>query len=307
VAVRGNVIDARPFLDRLGRGQTGTGPASEIDLDLDLRADILAGHNQEALTNARIEASLRGDRIEKLQLSGRFPGADIQSRTGLMPNGAPVILLESDDAGATLRFADLYTRMIGGELNFQIGSEGASRPGILIVRDFLLRDEPALRRVVAQHSGATGRDGAPIDFAAARFSQARIDFVHEAGRIDLQEAVMWGAEVGFKLEGFVDFGFDYVDIKGTFVPAYGLNNAFAQVPLFGAILGGNRNEGLFGVNFRVSGPASGPNLTINPLSAIAPGFLRQLFGARGTPFRAPSPDLPQLSPAQPLSLAPPER
>jgi hypothetical protein len=98
-----------------------------------------------------------------------------------------------------------------------------------------------------------------------------------------------------------------VDIKGTFVPAYGLNNVFAQLPLFGPILGGNRNEGLFGVNFRVSGPASAPNLTINPLSAIAPGFLRQLFGASGTPYRSPPANLPQLTPARPLSLSPPAR
>lgn len=312
VNVRGNLIDARPFLERLTSGQMRAGAGEAVDIDLDLRAEILAGHNEEALTNARLEASLRGEKVQKLQLSGRLPGAEVYARTGLMPNGDPVILLESDDAGSTLRFADLYTRMIGGALNFQIGTEGTRRPGILIIRDFLLRDEPALRRVVAQHSGATGRDGAPIDFAAARFTQARIDFVQETGRIDLEEAVMWGAEVGFKLEGFVDFGFDYVDIKGTFVPAYGLNNVFAQVPLFGAILGGNRNEGLIGVNFRVSGPASGPNLTINPLSAIAPGFLRQLFGARATPFQSPPPELPRLepqplSPTEPMSLAPPPR
>ena len=63
------------------------------------------------------------------------------------------------------------------------------------------------------------------------------------------------------------------------MPAYGLNNVFAQVPLFGPILGGGQNEGLFAVNFRISGLASSPTLTVNPLSAVAPGFLRKLFGA----------------------------
>jgi hypothetical protein len=38
---------------------------------------------------------------------------------------------------------------------------------------------------------------------------------------------------------------------------------------------------LFAVNFRVSGPVASPTLTVNPLSAVAPGFLRKLFGAGG--------------------------
>jgi hypothetical protein len=65
------------------------------------------------------------------------------------------------------------------------------------------------------------------------------------------------------------------------VPAYGLNNAFAQVPLFGPLLGGGQYEGLFAVNFRLTGQASAPALTVNPLSAVAPGFLRKLFGVGG--------------------------
>lgn len=310
VTVRGNLIDARPFLDLISDGGSPAAAGNAINLDLDLRTDILAGHHSEAMTNARLTLSLRDDQVRQLELRGRFPGAEINARTGVMPDGAAIILVQSDDAGATLRFADLYTRMIGGDMTFQIGTMGERRPGILLVRDFLLRDEPALRRIVAQNAAGAGRDGQPIDFAAARFTQARVDFVRDAGRIDLEEAVLWGTDVGFKLDGFVDYARDYVDIKGTFVPAYGLNNVFSQIPLFGPILGGGRNEGMFGVNFRVSGPASAPNLTINPLSAIAPGFLRQLFGASGTPYRSPSDapsNLPPLTPSPPLSLVPPAR
>ncbi len=306
VNVAGEVIDVRPFLKQIGAGSIGTGIGERRGLDLAMRASILTGHNGEAITNAQLDLSTRGGATRSLDFRGRFPDAEVAARTGVMPDGSPIILLESGDAGATLRFADLYTRMIGGDLTFQIASEGEPRPGIFLARNFLLRDEPALRRVVAQQVQSVGatRDGPPIDLAAARFTQARVDFIRNDERIDLLEAVLWGAEVGFKLDGFVDYEADYVDIKGTFVPAYGLNNVFAQVPLFGPILGGGRNEGLFGVNFRVSGQASAPNLTINPLSAIAPGFLRRFFGASGTPYRAPSAQLPPLEPAPPLSLAP---
>jgi hypothetical protein len=93
--------------------------------------------------------------------------------------------------------------------------------------------------------------------------------------------VIWGPQVGFTVGGWIDYGRDRTDISGTFVPAYGLNNAIAQVPLFGPLLSGGQHEGLFAINFRVSGSASSPTLTVNPLSAVAPGFLRKLFGAGG--------------------------
>mgnify|MGYP006179232599 CR=1 FL=1 len=47
----------------------------------------------------------------------------------------------------------------------------------------------------------------------------------------------------------------------------------AQVGLF---LGGPK-EGLIAITFEVVGPATGPTLRVNPMSAVAPGFLRKLF------------------------------
>ncbi|MGH6853764.1 MAG: hypothetical protein ACREDJ_11350, partial [Methylocella sp.] len=51
-----------------------------------------------------------------------------------------------------------------------------------------------------------------------------------------------------------------------------------KLPVVGLILGGGSNEGLIGVNYRITGLASAPTLNINPLSAIAPGIFRQIFG-----------------------------
>src|SRR5690606_34193767 len=103
-----------------------------------------------------------------------------------------------------------------------------------------------------------------VDVNEARFSKARVDFIRSDGRIDFRDAAVFGNQVGFTLEGFIDNAKDRMDVSGTFVPAYGLNNAFAQVPLFGPLLGGGQYEGLFAVNFRVSGQVDNPTLTVNP-------------------------------------------
>lgn len=291
IDLRAETLDARPLLGTVtGEGTPAAGGAMTGDwqeINLDLRADILSGHNGEAVTNARLGLVIIGDEVRRFDLDGRFPGAPVSGRMGLTPQGRAMLAISSADAGATLRFIDLYSRMIGGALDFQIAAGGRERPGRLVIRDFVLRDEPALRNIAAQ--AARGQD--TLNVAETAFAQARIDFLRTGSRITFEEAAMWGAQIGFRLDGFVDMADRVMDLRGTFVPAYAVNNAFAQVPLFGPLLGGGRREGLLGVNFRVSGPMSEPTLTVNPLSAIAPGFLRRLFeaggpGAYGTPGQA---------------------
>jgi hypothetical protein len=174
------------------------------------------------------------------------------------------------------------------------------------VREFTLRNEPALRRLF--NEGAGNRDdknAPPVDPNVVAFDRLQVAFQRTGARLDLRDGAINGPSVGATIEGMLDFGRDQVALNGTFVPAYGVNNLFAKIPLFGPILGGGSNEGLIGVNFRISGPASAPLLSINPLSAIAPGFLRKIFGAADamqTP-RPPDP-APEARPRMPLSVSP---
>jgi len=66
-------------------------------------------------------------------------------------------------------------------------------------------------------------------------------------------------------------------MTGTFMPAYGLNRIFGEIPIFGAILGNGRDRGLIGVTYKLHGNSKSPNLQINPLSVIAPGIFRSIF------------------------------
>ena len=66
-------------------------------------------------------------------------------------------------------------------------------------------------------------------------------------------------------------------LRGTFVPLYGLNNAFGQIPIVGLFLGGGDKEGLVGITYEVAGPPGAPTLRVNPISVAAPGLLRKFF------------------------------
>jgi AsmA-like C-terminal region len=308
VTIRGNVGDSRPFTRSWGGpAPAPTGRAAQAardreakDVDLDLALNILTGHNDEAITNATIKASMRKDNIRQLEMKGRLGATNLVARTASQPAGNAVITVQAEDAGALLRFLDVYKRMTGGDLILQLATGDGPQAGVLNLRSFALNNEPALRRIIpTQTQFVPGQDraGNPqsvrVDVNEVVFTKARVDFTRTSGRLDFKDAAIFGNQVGFTLGGFIDYARDRMDIAGTFVPAYGLNNAFAQVPLFGPLLGGGQYEGLFAVNFRVSGDASAPTLSVNPLSAVAPGFLRRLFGVGAAPRTGSLPAVPE--------------
>ncbi len=288
VALKGNVGDARPVLKWLtGSGAPSAGSAGQKgrdppDMDIDAGLNILTGFNDEAMTGVVARIGTRGRDLRALQFRGQFRSAVLEAQLS-RDAGQPQLLVQSGDAGATLRFLDLYRRMAGGQMVVKTSIGDGVQSGTVSIGAFSIRNEPALRSIAANTSQETTdeRTGAIVQrLEAEQVDFAKLDagFRRTASRIEYKDVVVWGSQVGFTLGGFVDYARDRTEILGTFVPAFGLNNAFSQVPIVGLLLGGgNRNEGLFAIDFKVSGLASSPTLTVNPLTAVAPGILRKLF------------------------------
>ncbi|MBM3609600.1 MAG: hypothetical protein FJX29_14335, partial [Alphaproteobacteria bacterium] len=265
--------------------------------------------NAQVISNFRLNASHTGGSLRSITFAGNSGRSPLRGEMKTQHR----LEVSSSDGGALLSFLDIYRRMEGGQLRLIADLTGASASGVLTVRSFVIRNEPALRRLVTE--GVLRRDAqgrARLDLTSVEFSRLQFAFTRNQSRFSVRDGVLSGPTVGTTLSGTVDFARDFVNMEGTFVPAYGLNNMFANIPLFGPILGGDKNEGLLGVNFRVTGKASAPFLTINPLSAIAPGFLRRIFGAAtlpGAPSGAPEDTPPASIPAParrgPMNLSPP--
>lgn len=285
VTIRGNLGDARPlirsFSDNGRNAANGSKNGNGGNIDLDLALNIITGFNEEALTKATVKAAIRKGSLRQMQLLSKLGPMPLSMQTE-MKKGSPFLTVQTDNAGALLRFFDIYRRMTGGNIILETALGDGAQKGFVMLRGFTIRNEPALKRIVpSQTQIERNRAGGDrrIDVNEATFTKARVDFIRSGSRIDFSDAAIWGAHIGFTLDGYLDYPRDRIDIRGTFVPAYGLNNAFAQVPLFGPLLGGGQYGGLFAVNFRLSGSANDPTVTVNPLSAVAPGIFRKLFGA----------------------------
>lgn len=303
VQVRGTTIDARPFLqDMLGAGRD---QSPSPGFELDLRANLLTGSNGQALSNVDLKLVTRAEGIREFRLAARSGRSSVTGGPLAPQPGSPQqFFVRTDDGGALLSFLDLYRRMDGGQLQLVGYGNGRRANGMVSVRNFTLRNEATLQKLVAE--GARGREAQlPIDPSAVPFDRLEAAFTRTGARIDLRDGVVSGPSVGATIEGGIDFARDQVALNGTFVPAYGLNNMFSRIPLFGPLLGGGANEGLIGINFRITGSASAPVLSLNPLSAMTPGFLRKIFGAADAVTLPPSPAQPAArTPTMPLSVSP---
>jgi len=300
VRITGEVVDARGIMKSLigspsgaptARTPAGAQAAAQAsasaaraqksqDVDVEAKIGALTGNNGEVLRQLDLSVGRRGVELRTLTLSAKA-GRDgtVAGDIRTLPTGRRALMVTTSDAGAMLRFLDIYPKIDGGEMWVSLDpprSDGSPQDGTVNLRDFVVRGEPGLESLSQAARDSSGR----AEPGTAAFQKAQAKFTRATGSVTIREGAIWGPTVGATLDGTIDFAAERLALRGTYVPAYGLNNLFSKVPVIGMLLGGGPNEGLVGVTFEIVGPMSGPTLRVNPLSAVAPGFLRKMFEFR---------------------------
>ncbi|MBO0751020.1 MAG: hypothetical protein J2P53_02850 [Bradyrhizobiaceae bacterium] len=283
VIVRGDTFDARNFIRAsMSGGAEPKQRRAPFDVDADIKVGAVAGGMGEILRNLDVRLSRRGDTIRSFAATARFAGDGVlQGDLQPKPGSAPVLFIQSSDAGALFRFSNTYSRMFGGQMYIAMDPpthDGEKKEGVIEVRDFTVRGEPALDNLAA-HAPNGASYGVP-------FTRMRVAFTRQPGRMTIQKGVAAGPIVGGTIEGVMDYAGNDLHLRGTFVPLYGLNTAFAEVPLVGPLFGGAK--GMIGsMNYEVTGTPGAPVLRVNPISAVAPGFTKEILDAMSSPPSRP--------------------
>ncbi|WP_018854902.1 YhdP family protein [Rhizobium sp. 42MFCr.1] len=279
VSVSGESADARPIIARL---KSSSGDDSDHSGSISVRAKLgrVVGFNDEKLRNAEMTYVSSGGRLQTLNFTGvTDSGEAFVAQT----KGNGVINVTSGDAGSVSRFADLYQHMMGGLLNMQIRlGAGDNWDGSIDIRRFSLVNEQRLHSIVSTPVGEEQRSlnsavKRNIDTSAQRFQRGFARIVSQNGVVSIENGVVRGDQVGAVFQGTVRNQRGRMDMTGTFMPAYGLNRLFAELPLIGIILGNGTDRGLIGITFKLTGKLESPDLIVNPLSIIAPGVFRNIF------------------------------
>jgi hypothetical protein len=192
--------------------------------------------------------------------------------------------MHAENAGEVLKALQLYENMQGGRLRitgvYDDAAPGQPLNGDIAVDDYRIINAPALAHVVSIMSLTGILDALEGDGLA--FQKLEIPFELSQGTFHLKQAKATGTSLGFTASGKVFRHADVIDLEGTVIPAYAINSALGHIPVLGDLFtGGEKGGGVFAATYTMTGPMEEPVVAVNPLSALAPGFLRNVFGIFG--------------------------
>ena len=287
VNVRGTQFDARALIKQVSdlgekkKGRSGKGDSARIVVSAQI--DEVGGFNNESLRNVAVSYESAGSKISGVSVNAVTSSGEAFVATNNEQAGARSISLQSNDAGAVLRFFDFYDKMRGGKITVGLAAQGnGPLRGQIDARDFAIINEPRLAKIV---SSSPNSGGSSLNQAVKRdIDVSRVDvergfsMIEKGdGYLNLSKGVVRGPTVGTTFQGTLYDRQGDMSITGTFMPAYGVNRIFGEVPIFGALLGNGRDRGLLGITYKLTGNAKQPQVIVNPISIIAPGIFRSIF------------------------------
>ncbi len=262
----------------------GTEEKPQPKLDLRLRFDEAQLDEKTALRNFALDLARGALVTERLDLTGAFTsGGTLAARIEPHADAARrqrVFTVRSDNAGAVFGYLGIEN-VQGGNLSvdavYDDAKPGRPLTGRLMAQNFKAVQAPFLARLLGIGS-FTGL-AALLSGEGISFETAVVPFSQKDGVLTVQSSRIRGPQLAITLEGTVNRRQNHVNVTGTAVPAFVLNTLLSNIPVLGELFFG---DGIIGVNFAVSGPREKTEMSVNPLSAIAPGFLRRIFQASGS-------------------------
>lgn len=182
--------------------------------------------------------------------------------------------------GALLRGFDVIESIYGGKVLIK-GSYPLSAPlsplmGTLSVEKMRTKDAPVLAQLLnlASISGIT----AILRGKGIVFDEAHGEFSVQNGVITLDDGYMSNSSLGLTAEGVINLQTGTLHLIGSVIPANVLNQIIGHIPLIGTLLsGGNPRNGVFSGSYELKGPLSHPEISMNPLSVLAPNLIKGIF------------------------------
>ncbi|MDE1907452.1 MAG: AsmA-like C-terminal domain-containing protein, partial [Rhodospirillales bacterium] len=195
--------------------------------------------------------------------------------------------IQGDDAGTLLQALGVYGAMRGGKLALQAEYGGGPADGVLKLSQARLVNAPGFIKILQAATlygvaEAVSGPGLLIDHAT-------VPFTLDNDVLSLHGADAYSESLGFTASGTVNTGTGICNLATTIIPAYAINALPGKIPLLGHLFSAEKGGGLIAMRAHVQGPLDNPDVRVNPLSALTPGFLRGIFGLGGGKPQSPPP------------------
>ncbi|MCI5061276.1 MAG: DUF3971 domain-containing protein [Alphaproteobacteria bacterium] len=304
ISATGPVFDLNPFMKVKRQNPEWENPrdkkSSAQPMKISLNVNQILAHEGETVGKSQlyIETDKSND-LTRLEVDAKIGEGDMYLRFRPEENsGQRTFHMESSDAGYTLKSFGLYDKIRGGSMVIYGRPRwGDNNEGDLFgkarLSNFRVKGAPALAKLLSGMSFQGAENLLSND--GVGFSRLESDFewqFREGGNLLLlKEGRTSGSSLGLTFEGAFDQGKNTTDISGTIIPVSGINKAVGQIPVIGDLLTGG--DALIAATYKISGPAQNPDVTVNPLSVLAPGFLRKIFFEGEISGNSPPPSPPK--------------
>lgn len=282
VSFHGPSFDLEPMFDDLFKTSPDNEDRFGLQLSLSTKIDKVWLGPKRYLKQITGTFSRANDQWRSMKIDGAVgEGKSFQVQLGPGGKGKRDVSIQAEDAGNLLKTLDIYHAMIGGRLDvdasFDDTTPGHPLSGEVLISNYRLVDAPALARLVGILTLTGIADALQGD--GLSFSEFKVPFVMSEGVIDIIDAKATGLSLGYTAKGKIYNYAEVIDIEGTVVPAYAINSVLGNIPLIGTLLTGvEEGGGIFAATYEMNGPLEDPDVKVNPLSALAPGIFRNLFG-----------------------------
>ncbi len=305
LALNGPFFDASPWMDtaldlssnKPGGGADalgGPGDAGPV-FDLQLNADRLRLRENAEISAARIALALDGDGPRSGTITGVIAKGKALNVGIASADGVRTVSVRSDDAGFGARVLLKADYLIGGKLTFDGQFKGADGEALVTMSNVRLKDAPLLAQLFSLASLQGLADVLSGDGVLFTEVNAPVKFVD--GRIDLPGLRATGPAMGITARGWIAPEDSELALDGVLAPSFiGANQVLGALPIIGDLFVSRQGEGMFAPTYSVRGTFSRARIAINPVAALTPGILRQIFENPSQPppenTEAPTPPAP---------------
>ena len=187
------------------------------------------------------------------------------------------LVINSNDAGLFLKTFNINKSGKEGELAlhgiYDDTKETHPLNSSLTIRDMKLIKAPTLAKILNLASigivSALSGEGILIN-------KLKSEFTLEDGVLNLKKYEAYGPDVGFSNQGNVYLRKKEVDLEGAIIPMVTLNKIIGSIPVLGKILT-NERKGIWSFIYTVKGDIDKPEVMVNPIKTITPGFIQKFF------------------------------
>jgi hypothetical protein len=180
--------------------------------------------------------------------------------------------------GNVLRSLDVTDTLLGGRFQMDGKSEegDALRTlfGHIKIKDYRVKNMPFLVKLLAGITSDSvdelGGAGLPFDELSSEYVWTRDEFI-------FTKASTSTGMLGLTAAGKIDLNTNRINLQGQVIPVYVISRIIGAIPVIGDLLTGGENGGVFAATYQVKGPMAKPDVSVNPVSVLAPGIVRNIL------------------------------